>query len=285
MIATRQSVIAKPIYSILCILVVLLVSEIASAQTNLEDKKGSWYAFWGWNRGFYTKSDIRFAGETYDFTLSDVKAKDRPSPFDIESYFYPLNVSVPQTNWRLGYFITDDWEISLGQDHMKYVMVQNQKVLIDGTINGSKVGYNKEYHQEEITLTPRFLEYEHTDGLNYFNTELIRQKKIRHFSLWKTPIALDHIEGIGIGALIPRSATDLLHYERYDRFHLAGYGVSVKAGLNIRLGQYFFIETELKGGYINMPWIRTTKSSGDHAEQSFFFFQPILAMGSKFLIK
>lgn len=44
-------------------------------------KKGSIMAFWGWNRSGYTKSDIRFSGNGYDFTLNNVVAHDRPTKF------------------------------------------------------------------------------------------------------------------------------------------------------------------------------------------------------------
>ena len=31
------------------------------------NKKGSFYVYWGWNRGAYTKSDIAFSGQSYRF--------------------------------------------------------------------------------------------------------------------------------------------------------------------------------------------------------------------------
>ena len=43
--------------------------------------------------------------------------------------------------------------------------------------------------------------------------------------------------------------------------------------------KYFTIEGVLKGGYINMQDIRTTKSSSDTAKQEFFFGETIIAFG------
>lgn len=40
--------------------------------------KGKFFVFWGGNRGYYSKSDIQFKGNGYNFTLSDVEALDRP---------------------------------------------------------------------------------------------------------------------------------------------------------------------------------------------------------------
>ena len=39
---------------------------------------------------------------------------------------------------------------------------------------------------------------------------------------------------------------------------------------------------EIKGGYINMNDIRTTAESTDTAQQDFFFFQKIIALGGIF---
>jgi len=49
--------------------------------------KGSVMAFWGWNRSVYTKSDIHFKGNGYDFQLDDVVAHDRQTPFRTNIYF------------------------------------------------------------------------------------------------------------------------------------------------------------------------------------------------------
>ena len=55
-------------------------------------------------------------------------------------------------------------------------------------------------------------------------------------------------------------------------------------GLNITIFKYFYLQGELKGGYINMPDIRTTYDPSDRASQKFFFFQRILAFGGIFRI-
>jgi hypothetical protein len=44
-------------------------------------------------------------------------------------------MTIPQTNFRIGYFINDHYSIALGVDHMKYVMAQNQVANITGNIN------------------------------------------------------------------------------------------------------------------------------------------------------
>jgi hypothetical protein len=94
-------------------------------------KKGSFYFYWGWNRSFYSPSTIHFSGKTYDFQLYDVVAVDRQSPFDAQLYFTPNKMTIPQYNARIGYYFKHDLQISLGVDHMKYVMLHDQPSTIN----------------------------------------------------------------------------------------------------------------------------------------------------------
>lgn len=75
----------------------------------INSRKGQFFASWGWNRSSYSKSDIYFKGEDFDFTIHDVKADDKPKPFGI--YFLsPGDLTLPQTNYRLGYFVKDNYK-------------------------------------------------------------------------------------------------------------------------------------------------------------------------------
>ncbi len=237
--------------------------------------KGSLYIYWGWNWGWYTKSDITFKGTNYNFTLKDVVANDRQSSFSLDTYFNPSKITIPQYNLRIGYFITDKWNISFGSDHMKYVVQQNQTVKISGTIQDSKTPYDGVYADDDISIKEDFLQFEHTDGLNYLNVELRRFDKIIGFD----KISINHTEGLGIGALMPRTNTTLLNKERYDEFHFAGYGIGAVLGINVTFFNTFFVQSEFKEGFINMPDIRTTSAVADKAEQNFFFSQLNIVFG------
>ncbi len=246
--------------------------------------KGKVYIFWGGNRDSYTNSDIHFKGNNYDFTLYDVAAVDKPKGWHID-YINPSRMTIPQTNFRLGYFINDHYNISIGLDHMKYVMVQNQTVRITGNyptsydatvINNGVVDLSDE----------SFLTFEHTDGLNYINSEISRVDDIsKIFKIRDTDkFQISLTEGAGGGILYPKTNVMLMEQERHDDFNVAGYGVSAKAGLNLTFFKYFFIQAELKGGYINMPNIKTTFDNSDSASQHFMFFQRVIAFGGIFKI-
>lgn len=247
--------------------------------------KNQFYIYWGWNRGFYSNSDIHFHGNSYDFTLANVAAKDNQNPVGIDPYLAPLRLTIPQTNVRIGYFITDHWSLSLGLDHMKYVMLQDQSVAITGSIQQSNTNYDGVYHNDPITLRADFLQFEHTDGLNYINAEVRRLDNLINLRRFHLPnIDINLTEGFGLGVLLPKTNTTLLGNAQYDEFHLTGYGISSFVGLNITFFEHFFIQSELKGGYINMPDIRTTLHASDRADQHFFFGQANLVVGANFTL-
>ena len=246
--------------------------------------KGKFYVYWGGNRENFSKSDIRFKGADYDFTLYDVEAHDKPKGWHLD-YINPARMTIPQTNLRIGYFINDHYNISIGVDHMKYVMYNDRRVQYSGTYpNAGSYGENPVGN--ELTLTEDFLLFEHTDGLNYVNTEIARVDDISSlFGLPNTDMfQINTVGGLGVGLLYPKTNTTLLGKDRHDDFHISGYGLSAKAGLNFTFLKHFFIQTELKGGYINMNDIKTTKSSADSASQEFWFLKRIITVGGIFRI-
>lgn len=247
-------------------------------------KKGKFFISWGGNRETYSKSDIQFKGTDYDFTIYDVSAHDKPKGWHID-YINPGRMTIPQTNLRVGYFVNDHYSVALGVDHMKYVM--NQDITVNYTGNyPNRNSYGEAVGNNQVLLTEDFLTFEHTDGLNYVNTEVSRHDDIsKLFKIIDTDkIQVNVTEGIGLGVLYPKTNAKVFNKQRHDDFHLSGYGASIKAGLNLTFFKHFYIQTEVKGGYINMPDIQTTFSASDSASQEFFFFQKIIAFGGIFRV-
>jgi hypothetical protein len=245
-------------------------------------KKGKFYFYWGWNKAQYSYSDIRFKGDNYNFTLFDVAAQDRQTGWDPSVYLNPGNMTIPQTVARVGYYFHDNWNLSLGVDHMKYVMVRNQLATIDGYIDlqNSFTQFNGIYDNEQLMIGEDFLQFEHTDGLNYINIEISRVDNLGEFFKWDSKkVQLNILESIGTGVLYPKTNSTLLSKERYDDFHFSGFGVSLKGGINLTLFDRFFIQAEIKTGYVNMSDIRTTTSNADSASQDFLFFQRNISFG------
>jgi hypothetical protein len=254
---------------ILLLLITINSLALAIAQEINTDRTGSIYSYWGYNRSAYSKSDIHFTGEDHDFTLYDVKAKDRQTPFNKE-YFDITRLTIPQYSFRIGVFITNNISISLGNEHMKYVMIQNQTVLMSGNVDEElSEQYQGTYNSTTVKLTTDFLKLEHTDGLNYQPLEI--DYNTNAISLINEKLKLNFVGGIGIGTLIPRSDVTLMGGERHDEFHLAGYGISARVGFRIFFLKYFFFILDAKGGLIHMQDIKTSQNISYKASQYFYF--------------
>jgi hypothetical protein len=243
-------------------------------------KKGQMFVFFGWNRAGYTNSDIRFKGADYDFQLSSVSAKDRPSPLSWD-YVNPAWFTVVQYNVRIGYFIKNDLALILGIDHMKYVMNQNQTVRFSGNI--SDPVYADMVQNDKVNLADgQFLTFEHTDGLNYENLGLEKYKSLSS----KEKFDLIWSYGAGMGVMFPKSNVKLFGNARSDRFHVAGFGTDLRTSLNFIFWKNWMLRVEGKAGYINMFDIKTTlNNKPDKAMQDFVFFQGLAGIGYTFNTK
>lgn len=255
---------------------------VANPEKYTAHNKGKFYIFWGGNRESYSKSDLHFKGADYDFTLYNVTAHDKPKGYHVD-YLNPGRMTIPQTNFRIGYFISDHYNLSIGVDHMKYVMYNDRRVDYSGYYPNAG-SYNENPADGQLTLDQNFLLFEHTDGLNYVHTEISRVDDLsRLIGLPNTDkFQVNITEGVGGGFLYPKTNATLLGKERHDDFNVAGYGVAAKVGLNFTFYKYFFLQTELKGGYIDMNHIKTTNNAADSAAQNFWFLQRIISVGGIF---
>lgn len=267
----------------------LIAQDFSEPQKYTASNKGKLFVSWGGNRGSFTKSDITFSGEDYQFTIKDATAHDKPKGWHID-YINPARMTIPQTNFKVGYFISDHYTISFGVDHMKYVMDNNKFRDINGYIdlpaNDPGSIFNGIYANENTLVSEDFLLFEHTDGLNYVHIEVARYDDISSlFNIQNTDVfQINLTEGVGVGVLYPKTNTTLLGKERYDEFHVSGYGISANAGINFTFFKHFFIQGDIKGGFIDMHDIRTTHSVKDKASQHFFFFERVISVGGIFKI-
>lgn len=243
-------------------------------------KKGQMFIFWGYNRAGFSNSDIRFKGADYNFTLENVVAHDRPSALSLR-YLDPGKMSIPQFNFRVGYFLKDNLALVVGTDHMKYVMDQEQTVHFNGNI--SDPVYAAMVRNGEVNLADKqFLTFEHTDGLNYVNGGIEKYQNL--FAKKNFDVVWSY--GGGAGVLFPKSNVKLFGNERSDRYHVAGFGLDARTNINVVLWKHLMARVEGKFGYINMPDIKTTLNNHpDKASQDFVFYQVNFGVGYTFNTK
>lgn len=244
-------------------------------------QKGSFYFYWGYNRAKFRNSTIHFSAEDYDFTLFDVKATDRPSPFSFKQYFTLSEFTIPQYNYRLGYRLTQNWGVSLGIDHMKYVVVQDQEVRISGVISDNiSEKYAGAFLNETVIIEKDILQYEHTDGLNLVTLDF--EYLIPIFQTSNQKIKLKINTGIGGIWVVAKTNIKILGEGIDNDFHVAGFSLAGKIGPRIDLWERFFISSEFKTGYMAVPDVLIENAAPKYADQTIIFFEFYTAVGGIF---
>jgi hypothetical protein len=261
-------------------------------------EKGKFYINWGYNISWYNKSDIHFSGQGHDFILYDVVAHDRPSELSLD-YVKLTTWSIPQFNFRFGYFIRDKLSISIGWDHMKYVADDNQTVKMYGYLDPSQVSdplmqsnmekmnskYSSSglYNDLDVEMTPTdFNHYEHTDGLNYASVDIER-----YFKLWQCPrydrFGISLVTGAGLGLIIPRTDCHLFGSGENHFWNVAGWGSSLKIGLQINVTKVIYLQSDFKYGYLQMSNVHTSIHKDiDKATQHIVFYENYWLIGFRF---
>lgn len=248
------------------ILALLLAPMFTSAQSTWKNKKqkishaqGTLFGYWGYNRSAYTKSNIRFAGPGYDFTLGGARAHDNQSPLSSGYYWNPTEFTIPQFNIRVGYYIKHHWAVSLGYDHMKYVFQDANEVTLSGEIDPGVDNVNNWsgiYSGEPVTTNRNTFHYENSDGLNYLRLELMRTDMLVAFGS-NDQFAISSNVGVATGALLSYNDFDFAGTKSMRTISMSGYGLSAHAALRFEFFRHFFIQTQLSGGFNHQVKVRT----------------------------
>lgn len=230
------------------------------------------YFYWGYNRAYFSHSDIHFHGPGYDFTVYDVTARDRPEKFTFKNYFGPSHISIPQFNLRIGFYIKHNVHLSIGYDHMKYVMNQDQLVKMSGVISPSVSSrYAGSFINADQLLTKDFLRFEHTNGLNLLTMDVEYLLPIYHTK--KDWLHIGWNFGIGGLFVITKTEVHVVGFGLDNDFHTAGYCVPFKTGPRIDIWKYFFVAFEMKAGYMHLPKVLIQNNAVDLADHNFSFIE------------
>ncbi|HLP55350.1 MAG TPA: hypothetical protein VK151_09990 [Fluviicola sp.] len=263
------------IFSLLLIL--LVTAPLSNAQVRKHKKKnstavGTLFFYWGYNRAYYTHSNIRFIGPDYDFKLKDVVAYDRPDKFRANLYFNPATLTVPQYNARIGYYLRDKWAISFGVDHYKYVMADHNEVLLDGFIaDGVDTTWAGNYDDEPVVTDRNKFHYENTNGVNFLRFEVMRSFDLLEFGSQRQ-VALTGNLGAGLGPVLTYNDLNFAQLHTIATPSISGYGVGLNGSLRLEFFRHFFVAMESGLGLIHLVHVRTRPDDRDQfARQKFGF--------------
>jgi hypothetical protein len=206
----------------------------------IDSPKGQFYIGFGYNKEWYTKSNINVKDESgdWDFTLHKMTAKDRPKLNEV----FRVAISIPQYGYRFGYWLpSSHFGIELNFDHAKYVVDEYQTVRLTGRID------DKIYDLDTLVHPVNFFDMEHTDGANFLLLNLMFRRPLVQTRF----VDIYGVAKLGGGIVIPRSDVTLFGQRWNHCFHVAGQVAGLETGLRIELLNYFWIEPTIKGAFAN----------------------------------
>lgn len=243
-------------------LLLLCLTLNVQAQTKKKKKtnkvsyaKGTLFGYWGYNRSAYTKSNLHFEGQGYDFTLKKASASDNQS-HRFKEYVDLGNITVPQFNGRIGYYFKNHYAISFGYDHMKYIFNDRNHVFLDGYIEpGLDNVWSGTYNNQPVVTDRKQFHYENSNGLNYLHFEIIRSDML--YRTKNRIFAISTNLGLGAGGLL--SFNDFNFAQRKDMvtISMSGYALSAHLGLRFEFFNHFFLQAEGSGGFMHQIRVRT----------------------------
>jgi hypothetical protein len=231
---------------------------------------GSLYFSWGYNRDWYTRSDIRFKNTTthnYDFVLENAHASDRPT---FKDFWRFSSLTIPQYDMTLGYLFHDkhDLGLEISWNHLKYVVDDNQVLRLKGQINGRQI-------DKDTLVTNQFVHLQHTNGNNYLMVNLVKRKL-----LWERPhFALHAVGKVGLGPMMSYTISTMFGEYQQGPFHYHGMVFGGGLGLKLDVFRYFFLQTDLQGAFADYTNTYLGWDKQGRATHTFGSLQAIGAFG------
>lgn len=262
----------KSTFFLLLLLVVFPI--LANAQNKKQERKGEFYFSWGYNKEWYSRSDVKVTQPSLnnDYVLHRVKSHDNPGWTD---RLFQKPLSIPQYNYRFGYFFNRKkglgFEINF--DHTKHIIQNGQGIRLTGKLNGVQ--------------TDTYIQFSDANGFYYFlnngaNFLLFNFVKRWH---WETSTSgnfrLDGIGKAGVGPLIPHVENSLFGKKNEDGFQFGGWNMGVEAGVKATFYKKVFLEFTNKLDYARYSNLKVYEGT---AKQAFGTYELILSLGYTFPI-
>ena len=249
------------------------ISNELLAQDSLKfQKETGFYFSWGYNKDYFSKSDIHFKNsgtDNYDFKLIDAKAKDLPGLKSI----LKTDLSIPQYVYRIGYYFKKKTQfgIEINFDHAKYIVYDNQTLRVTGQIRGRTF-------DKDTLVDNNFIHLEHTNGANFLMANMLYRIKIYESKNQNSALSL--IFKTGMGTVIPKTDVTFMGTRLDNKFHIAGFVAGEEITLRYRIYRGIISEFSSKNAYAN--YFNALGVGTGKVSHSFFTTMLILTLGYQF---
>jgi hypothetical protein len=250
-----------------CILIIcILLNSLTSFSQKKIVKNGSFYASWGYNREWYTKSDLHVSqpGLNNNYTFVDIKAHDHPG-WDNDLFHKAL--TIPQYNYRIGYFFNEKqtWGVEINFDHTKYVVTYGQDAHVKGTMNGQGVDSTAQTG-EKVLL------WQLNNGANFLEFNLVRKLSIINKKMFQ----FDCLLKAGVGPVIPHVENTIYGNKNNPHFQFGGWNIDTDVSFRATFFKHVFLEYANKVVYARYSQLKIYDGM---ARQAFGCYEMFLCIG------
>ena len=249
---------------------------VAQQSEQKKERKGEFYFSWGYNKEWYTRSNLHISQPDLgnDFSFVNLKGHDHPG---WDEGLFSKAISIPQYNYRIGYFFNRKKGLAfeINFDHTKFIFADEQQVHVKGTI-----------HNKPFNGTVRFSEnsadsssyYYLNNGANFLLFNIV--KRWHWLANKNGNFQLDALLKGGIGPVIPHVENKFFDQPKNDKhFQLGGWNMGVEGALRATFFKHVFLEYTNKFDYASYSGLRIYKGT---AKQAFGTYEMILNLGVTF---
>ncbi|WP_298297513.1 hypothetical protein [Hydrotalea sp.] len=250
--------------------------QFLAAQTNhtnkhKKERKGEFYFSWGYNKEWYTHSNIKVVQPALgnDYTFKAVKAHDH---IGWDEGILRIPISIPQYNYRLGFLINrkKDLFFEINFDHTKYIFA-DQNAHIAGKLNNRQVDTTVAFNE------PNGFAYYLNNGANFLLFNLVKRWHI--YQTVDGNLKIDALGKGGIGPVIPHVQNMLFGQNNDAGFQLGGWNMGFEGAIRATFFKYAYLEFSNKVDYARYSNLKVYEG---RAKQAFGTYELVLSLGVTF---
>jgi hypothetical protein len=253
-----------------------IITSSPSRNSTKKVRKHEIYFSWGYNKEWYTNSNVSVSQPALgnSFTFTNVKGVDHPG-WENEQFFTKA-LSIPQYNYRLGYFIDRDkgWAVEINFDHTKWLFPNNQTVHIKGMIHNQPFVGQVNF-ADSIAGSDSSSYHYLNNGANFLLFNVVKR-----WHIWankKQTILVDGLGKFGVGPVIPHVQVKYFDQPQNDpHFQIGGWNMGLEGDLKVTFFHYVYIEYANKVDYARYTNLKIYEGTD---KQAFGTYEMILNLG------
>ena len=249
--------------------VLLMLPICLQAQQKKIERKGEFYFSWGYNKEWYTRSDVKLDQPLLNskYTLKNVQSHDH---IGWDEGLFSIPISIPQYNYRFGYFFNKKKGLAfeINFDHTKLIIQDNQTIKITGKLNGRQVDSSINFSEGNGFY------YYLNNGANFLLFNIV--KRWHWYESRKGGFTIDALGKAGIGPVIPHVQNSFFGQANDPGFQLGGWNIGLEGAVRATFAKHVFLEFSNKLDYARYANLKIYQGT---AKQAFGTYELILSLG------